>query len=224
MKRGLDPAEAAFFSDLQSMVARRRLAVPRPITRICGVDAAYAGDSVFAAACLLEKGRSVARAVYEGRCSLPYVSGLFYLREGPFAVAAVRSLEALPQLVCFDAHGAAHPRSAGLATTCGSVLGVPSVGIAKSLLVGYVSQAGGLERIVWGCKTVGFATGAAGARRYWSPGYSVSLATLRSIIRAHGTECLRAMDEAHSEARRARSSGAQGGGESEGRRGGRFQS
>lgn len=200
----MDPAEVAFFSDIQRLVARKGLP-PRSLSRVCGVDAAYHGDKVFAAACLFEDGRPVATALCEGRCSLPYVSGLFYLREGPFAVAAVRSLAVRPQLLCFDAHGAAHPRSAGLATVCGMIAGVPSVGVAKSLLVGGVAAGSWADRIVHDRRTVGFATGSGRRTRYWSPGYSVSLARLRSIVRTLGPECLVALHEADAAARRARS-------------------
>ncbi len=214
MKReaALDPAETTFFSDLQRILARKGRVLPKPISKVCGVDAAYYGDRVFAVACLFETGRLVAKASYEGRCSLPYVSGLFYLREGPFAVAAVRSLEVRPQLLCFDAHGAAHPRSAGLATMCGMVLGIPSIGIAKTLLVGEISSAGGLGRILYRGRTVGFVTGTKSAERYWSPGYSVTLAGLESTIRKHGPACLRAVAEADRAAKQARSSFVRSGG------------
>ncbi len=202
----MDPAEVAFFSDLQTMLARRRRALPGPTTRICGVDAAYHGDRVFAAACLFENGRLVEEGSCAGRCSLPYVSGLFYLREGPFAVAAVRSLELRPQLVCFDAHGAAHPRSAGLATICGMILGIPSIGVAKSLLVGEESSGKGLGRIVRGRRAAGLVTSANGARRYWSAGYSVTLASLKSIVKTQAPACLRALSEADRASKLARSS------------------
>jgi len=146
----------------------------------------------------------VEECVYAGRCSLPYVSGLFYLREGPFAVEAVRRLKARPQLLCFDAHGSAHPRSAGLATVCGMVLGIPSIGIAKSLLVGRATSGEEeLAKITHGGKTVGFVVKTGKVTRYWSAGYSVSLAELKSVIRRCASECLLAMRESDRAAKRA---------------------
>ncbi len=131
--------------------------------------------------------------------TFPYVGGLFYLHEGPFVVAAVERLQSKPQLVCFDAHGRAHPRSAGLATIAGMVLGVPSVGIAKSLLVGTIGEAdgSGLRRIVYEGDVVGFATGEGKEKRFWSSGYSVSLEGLRRIILDTGEACLKCLAEAH---------------------------
>jgi deoxyribonuclease V len=190
----LDPAEAAFFSDLQSILSKRPLALSRDLIRICGVDAAYDGDRIFAAASLFESGRLSEEALCTGRCTLPYVSGLFYLREGPFAVEAVRKLRLRPDLVCFDAHGAAHPRGAGLATTCGMVLGIPSIGIAKSRLVG--SEPGGSNDQGERGRSSGFTTTIGGSKRYWSPGYSVTAASLRQIMKKNADVCLRALFQA----------------------------
>jgi deoxyribonuclease V len=202
-RRFLDQAEVSFFGDLQRVIHRKKVSLPKEVLRICGVDAAYHGDRVLAVASVFEKERLVDESVYSGTCSLPYVSGLFYLREGPFVVEAVRRLKVRPQLVCFDAHGAAHPRSAGLATVCGVVLGIPSIGIAKSLLIGRVASGQeGLERITSEGKTIGFAVKTGGAKRYWSQGYSVSLGELKSVIGRYASICLRAMAESDQAAKR----------------------
>lgn len=196
--RTLDAAEVAFFREIQRLLSARRVRLPRQIHTVCSIDAAYRDDRVVAVASLFEEGRLAEQASYSGRASLPYASGLFYLREGPFVTEAVRRLSVRPQLACFDAHGAAHPRSAGLATVCGMVLGIPSIGMAKSLLSGSVlAGEGGLETIELHGRTVGFVSHADGATRYWSPGYSVSVRELRSIIRRYASVCLLAMSESH---------------------------
>jgi deoxyribonuclease V len=194
---GLDEAEAAFFARLQTLLHAREKPMPERVSRICCVDASYRSDRVAAVATEAVDGRIVARAVHTGRSTFPYVPGLFYLHEGPSVTEAVNRLKVRPQLVCFDAHGAAHPRSAGLATVCGMVLGIPSVGIAKSLLVGSVEAGhGAIRRITYHGRVVGFASGK-GAVRYWSPGYSVSLEELEALIRREGPTCLRLMSESH---------------------------
>jgi len=193
----LDPAETTFFGDLQGLLSKEKVSLPHDVSSICAVDAAYQGAKVFAVASLFDYGRLKEASFYSGTCSLPYQSGLFYLREGPFVVQAVRELKARPQLVCFDAHGAAHPRFRGLATVAGMVLGIPSVGIAKSLLVGAPIQTRGLEKIVYRGRTVGFVSPTNGSRRYWSPGYAVNLRELASLIRGHAQTCLSAMSYSH---------------------------
>ena len=181
------------------MISAKAVRITHHISSICGVDAAYSsnGNRVVAAATLFVDGRLEKTSVYSGRFTFPYVSGLFYLHEGPFAVAAVRKLENKPQLVCFDAHGLAHPRLKGLATVCGMVLGVPSIGIAKSGLVGKVSPyRSGLQKMVYNGRCVGYVTLDA-KKRYWSPGYSVSAVGLERVISKHGNVCLSALEEAH---------------------------
>lgn len=186
----LDPAELSFFERLQTLVRRERVRLRRPVRRICGVDASYKGGRVYAVATLFERGHNTESSYCYGRVGFPYAPGLLYVREGPFATAAVDRLVTTPDLVCFDAHGTAHPRGAGMALTCGTVLGIPSIGIAKSMLTGTVkSYRESLQKITIGEVEAGFATHSPGGRRYWSPGYSVSLKDLEEIIRKYAGTC-----------------------------------
>jgi deoxyribonuclease V len=66
----------------------------------------------------------------------PYVPGLLSFRELPVLAAAWKKLDQAPDLLVFDGQGIAHPRRLGLASHGGLLFGVPSIGCAKSLLVG----------------------------------------------------------------------------------------
>jgi deoxyribonuclease V len=66
----------------------------------------------------------------------PYVPGLLSFRETPVAVRALEKLATAPDLILCDGQGIAHPRRFGIACHIGLITGVPSVGVAKSLLVG----------------------------------------------------------------------------------------
>ena len=66
----------------------------------------------------------------------PYVPGLLSFREIPVLLDALRKLPELPDLLFCDAHGYAHPRRMGLASHLGIAVDRPSIGCAKSILIG----------------------------------------------------------------------------------------
>jgi deoxyribonuclease V len=74
--------------------------------------------------------------------TFPYVPGLLAFREIPPVVGALREVRSEVDVVIFDAHGRAHPRGQGLASHLGLFLDVPSVGCAKSRLVGEHEEPG----------------------------------------------------------------------------------
>ena len=66
----------------------------------------------------------------------PYVPGLLSFREAPAILAVLRKMKSDPDAFLFDGQGLAHPRRFGLACHVGLLIDRPSLGCAKSLLIG----------------------------------------------------------------------------------------
>ena len=114
------------------------------VRTIAGVDAGYEGDP--------QAGQAVARAavvvlaypslepldfaVARRPAPIPYIPGFLSFREAPAVLAALDELHVRPDLLICDGQGIAHPRRMGIATHVGLLAGIPSIGCAKSLLVG----------------------------------------------------------------------------------------
>ena len=66
----------------------------------------------------------------------PYVPGLLSFRESPSVLEAWAKLKTEPDAVMFDGQGIAHPRRVGIASHVGLIINRPTLGCAKSVLVG----------------------------------------------------------------------------------------
>ncbi|HET6515310.1 MAG TPA: deoxyribonuclease V [Thermodesulfovibrionales bacterium] len=115
----------------------------RPLL-IAGVDAAFSGGLVIGVASLYRYPAMVpledAHAVLE--VLFPYVPGFLSFREGPAIIDAVKALRTRPDVIIFDGQGIAHPKGVGIASHLGVLLNVPSIGCAKSRLVGEYEEPG----------------------------------------------------------------------------------
>jgi deoxyribonuclease V len=118
-------------------------------------DLAFAGVIVYRLPELTEVERQYARR----KLRFPYVPGLLSFREGPVLLAAFAKLRAEPDVILIDGHGRAHPRLFGIACHIGVLLDQPTIGCAKSLLVGECGdpgpQFGATARLVLNGEVVG---------------------------------------------------------------------
>ena len=91
----------------------------------------------------------VEKSVVTAEVDFPYVPGLLTFREAPLILAAWEKLSVRPDLVIVDGQGIAHPRRIGLASHLGLLLGLPTIGCAKSRLLGSYDE----PRRERGCKS-----------------------------------------------------------------------
>lgn len=112
----------------------------RPVERVAGVDVSFDrfAPNLYAAAVVLSFPRLevLEKVALKVPVSFPYVPGLLSFREVPPVLACFERLDLRPDLVVCDGQGTAHPRRFGLACHLGLWLDMPTIGCAKSRLVG----------------------------------------------------------------------------------------
>jgi deoxyribonuclease V len=128
---------------LSGLVQRTNGFHPDQLKTIAGVDVAYR-EGARAAVVVLSYPEL---EVLEQRVALraeafPYVPGLLSFREVPSVLDALAQLRHRPDLLLCDGQGYAHPRHFGLASHLGVYVGLPSIGCAKSRLVGSYREPG----------------------------------------------------------------------------------
>jgi deoxyribonuclease V len=116
--------------------------VPDRIRFVAGVDVAYAKDISIAAIAVLSFNllRLVESQTAICKTLFPYIPTLLSFREIPPAVQAIRKLHVQPDVFLVDAHGYAHPYRCGFASHLGLIIKKPTIGVAKSMLIGTLEK------------------------------------------------------------------------------------
>ena len=130
----------------------------------------------------------LARGTAVADLPMPYIPGYLAFRELPVLATAWERLEVRPDVLLFDGQGLAHPRRFGVACYGGLLFDVPSVGCAKSLLVGthgpLGEERGSTAPLVHQGETVGMAvrTRTGVKPLYVSPGHRMDLETAVRLV------------------------------------------
>jgi deoxyribonuclease V len=141
----LSPGEAR---RLQGELAPRvTVGPPLDLSRVryvAGADVSTQGDRGYATLAVLSFPELSVVEVqgFETPLTFPYVPGLLAFREIGPVLGALEQVKSKVDVMIFDAHGLAHPRGLGLASHLGLFLDVPTVGCAKSRLVGEYEEPG----------------------------------------------------------------------------------
>jgi deoxyribonuclease V len=187
------PGEAR---DIQSGLRRHLVLTDAygPLRRVAGADVGFieGGRIARAAIAVLSFPGLVPQeqAVASRPCDFPYVPGLLSFREVPAVLEALERLSCPPDLMLCDGQGYAHPRRLGLACHLGLVAGLPTIGVAKSRLIGQhgpvPAARGDFTPLLDGDETIGavLRTRAGVSPLYVSCGHRVGLASAVRLVMA----------------------------------------
>ena len=110
------------------------------VTTVAGVDAGFEqnGSVTRAAVVVLQLPELtlLEQAIAYRPTTFPYVPSLLSFREMPTVLDALKQLTIEPDLILCDGAGIAHPRRLGIASHLGLLIDKPTIGIAKSRLLG----------------------------------------------------------------------------------------
>lgn len=161
---------------------------------VAGLDAAFSADGrvCWGAAVLWDR---AAHAVLEERLAarpvvFPYVPGLLSFREAPALLGALRKLQRRPEVLMCDGQGRAHPRRFGIACHLGILCDLPSLGCAKSRLIGRYAEPlaarGGRAELTEGGEVLGTVLRTQGGRKplFVSVGHKLDLGTAEALVLA----------------------------------------
>ncbi|MEM1565884.1 MAG: endonuclease V [Candidatus Bathyarchaeia archaeon] len=162
--------------------------LPEEIRFIGGVDTAYAGDIAISAAVVLDFDslNLVEAQTAKRQVVFPYIPTLLSFRELPSTLMCIKKLRTQPDVFIVDGQGFAHPYRCGFASHLGIVLGKPTIGVAKSKLIGELEpfQSRDFAYLKDGSEVVGAAVKTTvGKILYVSVGHMVSLETAIKIVK-----------------------------------------
>ncbi|MAT66029.1 MAG: deoxyribonuclease V [Gammaproteobacteria bacterium] len=181
---------------IQTELAREVIREDRlgPVRRVAGVDIGFeaGGRTTRAAVAVLDFPALTLREhlLLKRPTRFPYIPGLLSFREVPALLEALSGLRNAPDLILCDGQGLAHPRRFGLACHLGVLSGIPTIGVAKSRLIGNYEEPGP-ERGDWsplhdGDEVIGAVLRTRSRTRplFVSIGHCVSLATAIDYVLA----------------------------------------
>ena len=163
-----------------------------PIKTVAGIDLGYDAKNDTSRAVVVVLSFPKLELIETSEAILPiqfpYVPGLLSFRETPVAIKALEKLTVAPDLILCDGQGLAHPRRFGIACHIGLIVDVPTVGVAKSLLVGKFENLGetrgSIAPIIHRNEQVGVALRSKDKVQpvYVSIGYRISLETATDFV------------------------------------------
>lgn len=153
------------------------------VKHIGGVDQAFRENKIISVVTVLDYNTMelVEKKYAVLDVTMPYIPGYLSFRESPAIIEAFTKLEQRPDVLIVDANGILHPRRIGMASHVGIALDVPTIGVAKKLLLG--EEKDGKIYVDKEVRAVKLDTKKKSNPVYVSPGHRISMNTAVKIIK-----------------------------------------
>jgi deoxyribonuclease V len=128
------------------------------------------------------------QAIARRPTTFPYIPGFLSFREVPAVLDALEKIQITPDLLLCDGQGIAHPRRFGIACHLGVLTDLPTIGVAKSRLVGTFAEVsdhrGAWQPLLHKGDTIGavLRTRLGTNPLFISPGHRISLETAIAYV------------------------------------------
>ncbi|RMF54753.1 endonuclease V [Candidatus Woesearchaeota archaeon] len=155
----------------------------KKISTIAGCDQAFFDHKIVSAIVVMdyESMKPIESKYAILDVAMPYIPGFLSYREAPAIVEAFSRLSKKPDVLLVDGNGILHPRRIGIASHIGLLLDVPTIGIAKKLLIGDVEDDNVIVDKEIRAKVLSTKKGSKPI--YVSPGHKVSMRTSIQIVK-----------------------------------------
>ena len=111
-----------------------------PIQYVAGVDMGFEADGTISRAAVAVLSfpdlQVIETSLAHRPTSFPYIPGFLSFREIPAVLDALEKIKTTPDMILCDGQGIAHPRKLGIASHLGLLIDMPTIGVAKSRLIG----------------------------------------------------------------------------------------
>ncbi len=111
-----------------------------PVQYVAGVDMGFEADGTISRAAVAVLSfpdlQVIETSLAHRPTTFPYIPGFLSFREIPAVLDALEKIKTTPDVILCDGQGIAHPRRFGIASHLGVLVDIPTIGVAKSLLIG----------------------------------------------------------------------------------------
>ncbi|MBC7327621.1 endonuclease V [bacterium] len=128
--------------EIQRKLAKHLIFQPdfdiKDVKLVAGIDVAFLADKSIASIVVMSfpELEVVEKEIAVVKTNFPYIPGLLAFREAPPIIECAKRIKSEPDVLLIDGQGIAHPRRFGIACHIGILLDKPSIGCAKSWLLG----------------------------------------------------------------------------------------